>query len=79
MLPRIMPFNCAHFDFKECSFLDPRSEAVESSARSVIFKEAMSNPFTYTVKAHFHSGQTTNALTPRYDTVNDVRLIKELN
>lgn len=79
MLPRLMPLNCVNFDFKGCSFLDPRSEAVESSARSVIFKEAMSNPFTYTVQAHFHAGQTINPLTPRYDTVNDIRLIKELS
>ena len=30
MLPRLMPLNCVNFDFKECSFLDPRSESIES-------------------------------------------------
>lgn len=79
MLPRLMPLNCVNFDFKECRFLDPRSEQVEPSARSVIFKQAMSNPFTYTVKAHFHCGSTINPLIPRYDTVNDLRLTKEVN
>lgn len=79
MLPRLMPLNCVNFDFKECTFLDPRSDSTESSARAVIFKQAMSNPFTYTVKAHFHSGSTINPLIPRYDTVNDLRLTKEVS
>lgn len=79
MLPRLMPLNCVNFDFKECTFLDPRGESAESSARSVIFKQAMSNPFTYTVKAHFHSGSCINPLSPRYDSINDVRLAKEGN
>jgi hypothetical protein len=77
MLPRLMPLNCVNFDFKECSFLDPRSESIESSGRSVIFKEAMSNPFTYTVKTHFNSGSTINPLIPRYDIINDQRITKE--
>lgn len=37
MVPRLMPLNCVNFDFKECTFLDPKSESHESTARSVIF------------------------------------------
>lgn len=79
MLPRLMPLNCVNFDFKECCFIDPRSDEIESSSRSVIFKQAMSNPFTYTVKAHFHHGTTINPLIPRYDSISDMRLTTELS
>ena len=81
MLPRLMPINCTHFDFGQCNLIDGLSDNIQSSARSVIFKQAMSNPFTYTILAHFFHGfsQQTNSLTPRYDTVNDSRMASELS
>ena len=77
MLPKIVPLNCVNFDFKECTFVDPLSENVQICARSVIFKQAMSNPFTYTVRAHYYAGTQPNLLSSRYDTLNESKISSE--
>jgi hypothetical protein len=77
MLPKLMPLNCVNFDFKECTFVDPLSEAIQPCARSVIFKQAMSNPFTYTVFAHHFCGSPPNLLSSRYDTLNESKMSSE--
>ena len=43
----------------------------------MIFRETGSNPLTYTLEANYATGLRINTLAPRYDSVNDKRLLKE--
>jgi len=84
MIPKLMSLNSVNFDFRECNFQDDKlnvkdkkGDCRDGSGRAAIFRETNCNPFTYTFETNYVTGHRMNTLTPRYDLINDKKIIKE--
>lgn len=84
LIPKLMSLNCVNFDFRECNFQDEKlnvkdkkGDSRDGSGRAVIFRETGSSPLTYTFEANYATGLRINTLQPRFDVVNQKKIIKE--
>ena len=83
MIPKLMSLNCMNFDFRECNFSDEKlnikdakGDSRENSGRAAIYR-ATDCPLTYTFEINYATGIRINALSSRYDQINDKKIIAE--
>ena len=79
-----MSLNSVNFDFQECNFSDEKNnikdkkgDSRDGSGRAAIFREVDLNPLTYTFEANYCTGVRANVMQQRYDTLKDMKIIKE--
>ena len=83
MIPKLMSMSCMNFDYRECNFSDEKlnvkdkkGDSRENSGRAAIFR-ATECPLTYTFEINYCTGLRVNALSSRYDLIQDKKIIAE--
>lgn len=83
LIPKLMTLNSVNFDIKESSFNDEKNNTKDGkgmgrdgSGRAGIYRET-SLTHCFTLEANYCTGVRVNALKPRFDLINKVKLLKE--